>query len=147
MPGWLSSPGLPTCGFLSWWYRLFFHITSHHSIPFTRLITLYSLGLQRHPYLLKKPSWLQVWERDLPLFSQSASSYPWAALFTLLGDCLFTVGSEKLTGFVSNSLFKHKHLILCVSPPWHPTNVYWIKDGMNDQQYINQWNWQSRWST
>lgn len=49
-----------------------------------------------------------------------------------------------MTGFVSNSLLKHKCLILCLSPPWQPTNVCGINDGINDQKYINQWSGQHK---
>lgn len=88
-----SSLGLPTCRSLGW--STLPYITGHHSTSFTKLITIYSVGLQLPPQLLKKSSLTESLGEGPPSVFPKCPSYPKEALFTLLGEGLFTAGSEK----------------------------------------------------
>lgn len=54
--------------------------TSHRSLPFRRLIPMYSSGLQQHPHLLQKPSLTANLGEGSPVLSQGASSPPGSTL-------------------------------------------------------------------
>lgn len=87
-----SSLGLPTCRSLGW--STLPYITGHHSMSFTKLITIYSVRLQLPPQLLKKYSLTESLGEGPPSVFPKCPSCPKEALFTLLGEGLFTAGSE-----------------------------------------------------
>lgn len=122
----LSSPVLPACGS--------FHLTCHHSIPFTS-----SLGLQLHHHLLKKSSLTSSLREGPPPVFPKGFVLPPGSIFHI--SWWRSVYYRLWEGHLDLSLthYSNKHFILVLLPPWHPTNVCWINNGMNDWENINQW--------